>query len=276
MDFLFRMSDVKLFSLLICIGLSFSIIGVLVAKICIPHEVRMKDNAVIGNVASLIGLVYGVLVGITSLYLINNLSSTSDAVQREANSVANIYRVVPWLKEPMRGEIGGLVEAYLKQAIFVEWPKMKEGEDLGDRGDRIVDKIGTQLRSYPIVTPTDSLVMRDLMEEEKALYDSRQERIELSGSELSNELWMVILIGTVLAISINFLFGMNLWLHLVSVCAVGLMVSSMIFLLLTLDRPFQGEFVIEPDALQAVLTTVKTNAYEIPAVKTLEPIQKAS
>ena len=274
MDFLFRLTDVKLFSLLIAIGITFSITGVVLVKYLVPHEIRLKDNAVIGNVASLIGLVYGVLVGITSLYLINNLSSTSDAVQREANAVANIYRVVPWLQEPMRGELSVLVTDYLNQAIFVEWPKMKNGDELGETGNLIVDQIDKKLRSYPLVTQTDILVVRDLMDEEKALYDARQARIELSGSELSAELWVVILIGTFLAISVNFLFGMNIWLHLLSASAVGLMVSAMIFLLLTLDRPFQGEFVIDPDALNAVLTTVKTNAYQIPALTT--PPAKAS
>jgi hypothetical protein len=31
------------------------------------------------------------------------------------------------------------------------------------------------------------------------------------------------------------------------------MAASLLFLLVTLDRPFMGEFIVEPDALQAVL-----------------------
>jgi hypothetical protein len=273
MDFLFRFTDVQLFSFLICIGVVMAILGVLIVKFLVPHEIRMKDNAVIGNVASLIGLIYGVLVGITSLYLINNLSATSDAVQREANAVANLYRTSTFLNEPTRTQFEKLLTDYLNLTISTEWPKMKKGQEVGDNGDQLVDKLTVVLRSYPIATMQESLVIRDLMEEEKALYNAREDRIAQAGSELSSELWEVILIGTALAIGINFFFGMNIWLHLLCASAAALMASSMIFLLLTLDRPFQGEFVIEPDALNAVLTGVKKNYFDLPTDK--PPVEKA-
>jgi hypothetical protein len=57
-------------------------------------------------------------------------------------------------------------------------------------------------------------------------------------------------------IGINFLFGMNLYMHILTTSASALMASSIIFLLLTLDKPFQGEFVIEPDAFKALLTYI--------------------
>jgi hypothetical protein len=271
-DFLFKMTDVQLFCFLICSGIFAAIVGVVIIKLVIPHEVRLKDNGVIGSVSALIGLIYGVLMGITSLYLINNLSSTSDAVQREANAVANLYRTSAMLKEPVRTQFENLLQDYLTLAIKVEWPKMKNNEDIGIIGDKLVDKLSVVLRDYPINNLADSLVMTDLMAEEKSLYSAREQRISANSEQLSGELWVVIFIGSVLAIGINFLFGMNFWLHLISISAATLMASSMVFLLLTLDRPFQGEFVIDPDPLQAVLTAAQNNYYEIPPVTTAPAI----
>ena len=263
-DFLFQMSDAKLFSFLICTGIIAAVIGVIVVKLIVPHEVRLKDNGVIGSVAALIGLIYSVLMGITSLYLINNLSATSDAVQREANAVANLYRTSASLPEPIRSQFEGLLKDYLVLTIKTEWPRMKNNQEIGEAGDKLIDKLSVVLRAFPVTNLADSVVMTDLMGEEKSLYSAREERLAANSEQLSGELWVVIFIGTVLAIGINFLFGMNFWLHLISISAATLMASAMIFLLLTLDRPFQGEFIIDPDPLQAVLTAVQDNYFEIP------------
>jgi hypothetical protein len=276
MDFLFQMTDAKLFASLVFLGVALAVIGVLTVKILVPHEIRLKDNAVIGNVASLIGLIYGVLVGITALYLINNLSTASDAVQREANAVANLYRTSVLLKEPTRTQFEGQLTKYLNLSISKEWPQMKKNQDVGDQGDQLVDQLSVTLRGYQVVTPMDGIVIHDLMDEEKALYSAREERVSQSTEQLSVELWIVILIGTGLAIGINFLYGMNIWLHLLSASGAALMASSMIFLLLTLDRPFQGEFVIEPDALQTVLDAVKGNYFVIPTTPAAVVQQKSS
>lgn len=50
---------------------------------------------------------------------------------------------------------------------------------------------------------------------------------------------------------------MNLYMHIVTVAAAALMTSSMLFLLITLDRPFQGEFIIEPASLRTLLELIK-------------------
>ncbi|MES2217802.1 MAG: hypothetical protein V4501_05275 [Pseudomonadota bacterium] len=274
MDFLFHMTDAELFTVLVILGIAISIIGVLVVKVLVPHEVRFKDNAVIGTVSGLIGLIYGVLVGISALYLINNLASASDAVQREANAVANLYRTSTLLNEPVRTQLETQLINYLNLVITKEWPKMRKNQNVGDTGDQLVDQMSVTLRGYPLVTPMDSIVIKDIMEEEKALYSAREERIAQSTEQLSAELWVVILIGTILAIGINFLYGMNIWLHLLSASAAALMASSMIFLLLTLDRPFQGEFVIEPDALQTVLDAAKRNYFVLPTTPAIVAPQK--
>lgn len=259
MDFLFRLDDADLFLLVVSVLVGLGLIGVMITKFCIPHEIRVRDNAVIGNVGSLIGLIYGVLAGLTALYLINNLSATADAVQREADSVANMYRETLWLKNPTQDKIVADLKEYLHLVISVEWPLMENGEELDKKGEGIISRISDELRNYQATTPTEVMILQNLISEMKALYDAREERVSMNSSQLSIEIWEVILIGTALTIGINFLFGMNIYLHLIVVAAASIMASSMIFLLLTLDRPFQGEFVIQADSYREVLTNINKN-----------------
>ncbi len=258
-EFLFHLSDVALFFIISGTAIFISIVAIFLVRHVIPLRLRLQDNAVLGNVCNLVSLIYGVLAGLTALYLINNLSYTSDAVQREANSVANIYRDAAWLNEPTQSIMNTELKKYLNQTINVEWPLMKDGKDVPHDGDLIINNIADQLHAYSKIDPSELLIQRDMLEEIKSLYNARQARISMSNSELSAEIWEVILIGTFLTLGINFLFGMNFYLHIFTVISAALMAASMIFLLLTLDRPFQGEFVIEPDALKSVLVLMHEN-----------------
>lgn len=257
-DYVSSFSAMSLFALFCCSSVVFSIIAILIIKRFVSTELQYKDNPVIGNISSLIGIIYGVLAGLTALYLINNINYTDDSIQREANAVANLYRDSQWLPEPGRGEIANLIKVYLTEVINLEWPLMKSGKNINNTGNLTIDKIARQVYLSVNKAPSESLLAHDMLDEVKSLYNARQQRIHMSFVSLNPAIWIVILIGTILTIGINYLFGMNIYLHIITVSATALMASSMIFLLVTLDRPFQGEFLIEPDALEAILKSIKT------------------
>ncbi|MDR3477258.1 MAG: DUF4239 domain-containing protein [Gammaproteobacteria bacterium] len=268
LDYLLQMPDVYLFLLLSGTSIFVTIIVVFLIRRYIPLELRYKDNPVIGNMSALISIIYGVLVGLTALYLINNISYTGDAVQREANSVANIYRNSTLLKEPAKTRIQASIKKYLTEVINVEWPQMESGQKINKDGDKIIDSIGKELSYYSGINSTELLILHDMFESVRNLYDGRQQRIQMSYSELNPEIWEVILIGTILTIGINYLFGMNFYLHIVTVSAGALMAAAMLFLLLSLDRPFQGDFVIGPDSFKSLLDTVNQDIADTPTQMT--------
>jgi hypothetical protein len=252
-DYFYRIPDIKLFLLLAFVSIAISLVAIFVVRRLIPVNLRYTDNQVIGNTISLVSVLYGVLAGFAALYLINNNSYTADAVQREANSVANIFRDSRSLKEPARSAIQTDVRQYIDTVINIEWPLMRKGEKIDYQGDTIIDDLSDEINNYYAIGESESRLAKDLLDESKSLYNSRHQRIQMSYSSLDIEIWVVILIGTILTMSINYLFGMNFYLHMVTVVAAAVMTSSMIFLLITLDRPFQGEFIIEPTGLQSVL-----------------------
>lgn len=255
--YLFQMPNIRLFFLLSFISISFSIVCIILVRRYIPLTILYKDNPVIGNISALISIIYGVFVGLTALYLINNISATADAVQREADAVANIYRDAKWLTEPAHSDIHREILNYLDMIIDVEWPLMKSGEVPDHIGDDFINRMNNILMNYKPMNDRDTMIVDHLMNEIKTLYNAREQRLETSNAGLHSEMWLVILIGTVLTIMINYLFGMNVYLQIVTVSAVALMASSMIFLLVTLDRPYQGEFVIEPDSFKNLLLQIE-------------------
>ena len=255
-----QMSLVGTFLLISASTIGISILALFLVRRYIPLDFRYRDNPVIGNISSLIGIIYGVLVGITALYLINNISYVDQAVQLEANAVSDIYHDSNWLKEPAKTKIQTEIKNYLNLVINVEWPLMKIGEKIDDAGMRIISRISDALRAYGHPQGEDALIIPNVLQDIKTLYDQRSQRIHMSFSALSPEVWLVILIGTILTIGINYLFGMNFYFHLIVISAAALMASSMIFLLVTLDKPFQGEFVIESDTFKVILDRMEHDA----------------
>lgn len=259
LDFLYTLSDVTVFLILVAITIAISIISIVINKRLILYKLRYRDNATIGSISSLIGIIYGVLVGFIALYLITNNDHASDAAQREASAVANVYRDSQWIKGPVQGKIQDDLKAYLDKVINVEWPMMRLGKDVDNHGDFIIQDLSKVLQTYAPSSSSDTLIMQDLIGELKNLYNARHERISMSGGQLSPELWEVILVGTILIIAINYAFRVNFYLHIFAISAFSIMAASMLFLLVTLDRPFQGEFIVEPEALNAVLSFMLAN-----------------
>lgn len=259
-DAFFQMTDIAIFSLLGIITVVVSLTGVFLVKRFIPIQLRYENNAVIGVTCALISVIYAVLAGITALYLTNNNTYTIEAVQNEASAVANLYRNSSLLPEPTRGQIHHTLKEYLHEVINVEWPLMAYGKKINTDGDAIVDVVSQQLKMQHQPTTTELTVIQEMLDEMKIWYDARQKRISMSYAKLNPEIWVVIFIGTVLMLFINYLFGMNFYLHLYIVIATALIISSMVFLLITLDRPFQGEFGISAEPFQTLLAFVHTKA----------------
>lgn len=259
LDAIYHLSDLTIFLILNGSAILISIIAIYIVKFCLPLHLRYQDNQVIGTTAALISVIYGVLAGLTAVYLINNNNYTADAIQREANAVANIYRDSSWLGDPTKTTIKNDLKQYLNGVIHTEWELMETGSKLGGHGEIIINHIFNALKNYDIKTSTDSLIITDILTEIKSLYNARQQRIQMSYTQLDPAIWIVVIIGTVLTLCINYLFGMNFYLHLVMVVSAAMMTSSMVFLLIALDRPFQGEHIIEPDALHTVVKFINDN-----------------
>jgi hypothetical protein len=256
-DYLFQISDIALFTILCGTSLLFSIIAMFLVRRFVPLKLRYADNAVLGNISALLSIIYGVLAGLTALYLVTNIGNTMNSVQSEANGLANLYRESKWLQEPTQAKIQMEIKTYIKRVMNIEWPRMRRGLLISNDGDMDIEMISAELSHYNLATQRDNLIVKDMLEELKATYNARQERISASYSQLSPEIWIVILLGTMLTIILSYLFGMNFYLHILTVTGVTLMTFSMIFLLVTLDRPFQGQFVIESDVFQPVLSFIE-------------------
>lgn len=257
MNFIHDYPDLSLFSFFTLISVTVTVVAITLVKRFIPHDLRFRDNPVIGSIVSMICLMYGVLAGLIALYLINNIAYATNATQSEANAIASVFHTSQWLKDPVRKQVQNELSLYLQEIIDHEWPMMKEGKDPDRFGDNIIDKLFSKLHHYPTPTTIDALTLRDMINAIQTLYETRQDRIAASEDSLSMDVWVVILVGTILTILMSYLFAMNFYMHILTASATAIMCFTMVFLLISLDHPFQGDFVIEPNVYKPLLEHIK-------------------
>ena len=163
------------------------------------------------------------------------------------------------MKQPIQENVQKDLQTYINQVIHQEWPLTENHQPLSSAGDFLIKKIFNDLVQVSPVSSAETIIMQNILNEVKELHNARHDRINVSNNTLSPELWGVILLGTILIIAINFAFRVNFYLHLFSVAAFSIMAVSMLFLLVTLDRPFQGEFAVKPDSMRAALNLMKSS-----------------
>ncbi|HTM63237.1 MAG TPA: DUF4239 domain-containing protein [Gammaproteobacteria bacterium] len=264
MEYFYSISDRNIFLIMVLITTSFSIALITLNKYYIFYRLKYRDNTITASMASLIGIIYGVLAGVICLYLINNNDHATTAAMNEGTAAANIYRESKWLQNPARQQLQSELRQYIDRVITTEWPLMKAGKSPDITNVYIINEMSDTLKQFKITSQSDYLIVENLLREIKSLYDARQQRILMSENQLPADIWTVILIGTILLVVINYAFRVGFYLHLFSITVFSIMAASILFLLITLDRPFQGEFIIAPDALQAVLTIMKHDTGGVP------------
>ena len=146
--FLMQLHDLYLFLFLSILFTLVSLALTCIIRRVIPAHIRARDNAVMIGTSGLIGIIYGVLVGISALYLINNNSYTADAVQREANAVADVYRDSQWLAAPIKASLDAKLATYLDSVINKEWPLMQQGKHIDNENDHLIGSMVSEVIAH--------------------------------------------------------------------------------------------------------------------------------
>jgi hypothetical protein len=213
LDYLYQTNDLKLFVILGSILFTISLFSLLMIRWFFPLHLRYQENVVICCTSSLVIGIYGVLAGFATLYLINNNNAAADAVQRESSAVADLYRNSQGLNDTLRPAVQADIKNYVNQIIKIEWPQMNTGKIIADDGDMIINNMVKELTHDTATIPAETASLEAMLAVTTNVYDARHQRIQMSYSSLSNEIWVVIIIGTILTLCVSYLFGVNFPLH---------------------------------------------------------------
>lgn len=257
-NFIYSLPAILLYGMISLILIIFSVVAVCLVNRFYSYDARYLENQALSGITATIGIFYALLMSISVLYVLTNYGNAERVVQKEANFVADLYRDSNLLSDPFRTTLQTDIKNYLQEVIYKEWPILRTGKIPDNHAHLILNKITNEVKFYKATNSFENLTLRAIADEVKNIYDSSQERFRLIDSALGGDVWLTIILGTLLTLGINCFYGMEFRLHLVAIVAISLVIASMIYLNISIDRPFIGEFSVQPEPYITILNDMNS------------------
>jgi hypothetical protein len=245
------------------IGLSVlcALTGLYLSRRSISVAMLKKQHDVAGAIFSMIGVVYAVLMAFVVVVVWEQFEAAENIAEREANSIANIYRLSWGLPPNIGVQMRGDVESYVNVVLEREWPAM-EGRKAVPEAEQGLEQIWKTVMAYEPRAPKENAIYGELLPRLADLGNARRLRLLASRQCVPILMWILLIFGGIATVAFTYLFGVeNLKMQTVMVTVLTILVSLVMFLIFEINRPFSGDLKVGPDAfmqVKRVIDMVKT------------------
>lgn len=231
----------------------FALTGQMIVRRFLPRWFGDKDyNDIVGQFLSASGVFFGITLGLLSVGAWENYSSVDAAVTEEANVIGVLYRVVDNYPEPHRTVLTGQLRDYVRQEIDDSWPKQREGVT-PTAGNPRLTRFFAHLSHVEPANEAQKLLFQEAIRQFASMVESRRLRLASVSTQLPPIVWMVVIGGSALNLSLMWLFVVERKrLHDLLTAILASLLGLLVFLLAVMDFPFRGEFSVGPDAFELV------------------------
>lgn len=234
---------------------AFSWVGTIVARPLLRLFVKHRENVndLVGYVLSCFGVFYGLLLGLLAFGAYQNFRDVESVVASEASSLSALATDVSAYPDPERKNLVWLLRDYTRDLVKIAWPKQRRGI-VSREGDYTMDAFHERLLRFEPVTAGQEIMHAETLKQFNHYIEKRQLRSLAVSTAIPQVMWMVVLIGALMNITLVWLFDMKLASHLFLGGMLACFLGLMIFLIATMDHPFRGEFSISAAPFQEILT----------------------
>jgi hypothetical protein len=231
-------------------------IGIFVTRATVHSWVHREPRAndMVGLALSSFFVLFGLLLGLVAVATYQNFSSVSDTVDKEASSIAALYRDFGAYPQPIRGRLRDSLREYTRYTIEEGWPLQRRGIVPRGGTERIME-LSELLFAFDPSTTGQQIIDAEALREFNRVVELRRSRLANVTLGLPPVLWWVVAFGALLNIILIWLQDMEIHVHLVLGGVLASILALVIFLIAALDNPFRGEVSIGPDSFALVYRT---------------------
>lgn len=240
--------------LTVLVFLAFGVGGVAATRRWVPslHHVAESHNDVVGIYFGAITVFYGITLGLLMIGVWATFSETEEKVDREAGTLAALYRDVSSYPEPTRGHLQDDLRKYTRDVIDVAWSEQQKGV-VPKTNVTILDEVQRDLASFEPASEGQKILHSESYRQFNELVQRRRSRLLGVTAGLSGSLWALVLLGALINIAVTWCFHLrNIRMHLWMTALTSSLLGLMIFLLAAMDHPFRGKISVSSEAFQLV------------------------
>jgi len=195
---------------------------------------------------------YGLAVALIAVSVWQTYSDTSKIVSEEATALGALYRDVSSYPEPVRTQMQDKLRDYTQTTILEAWPLQRRGKVPSGGVDRM-NRFQSILIAFEPTTESQRLLHAETLRAYNEMIKARRLRLDAVGTGLPKVMWAVIVIGAFIGLSASFFFRVeDRRLHEIEVLLLAVFIGLVIFMILSLDRPFRGDLGIGPGPYQLI------------------------
>jgi hypothetical protein len=209
-------------------------------------------NDLVGYILSSHCAFFGLLLGLLAVAAYQNLIDVDRTVSREAGLLRSIYRSVTDYPEPVRAEVLPLIREYTRFVIEDAWPLQRRGIISGD-GVARMNAIQSKLFAFEPKTKAQEIVHGQTIAQFFQMAEVRRMRVQAVDAGVPYILWYVVSFGLLITVALVWMLDMRLVPHLLLGGLLAFFLSTVICLIVVMDKPLRGEVGISADAYKSVL-----------------------
>jgi hypothetical protein len=244
MDWIFRLPLAALFVLAVGGITATTLAGMVLvsplrARITSRFEKSSEQAAYFGTQ---IWLTFSLILSLVAVGSWTEYQAATDKVSREVATIEVLQRRAALYPEPTRTQLDGLVRDYARAVADEEWPEQRKGKHPSAAKKRFA-QLNLLLGDFEPTNLPDQMVHAETLRELTAASEARRARIHATANGLPLVVWMVVLVGTALAlVGATFFVSMDdKALHMTLVAIMAAFVGLVVFVTVALDHPFQGD-----------------------------------
>jgi len=259
MTWFHQLSSSELAAIVVVVTLAVSITGLALTA----HRVRetrlhetLDNGAIAGLLAALIGI-YAIAAGLTAVAVWGNTGDAAANVGREAAAINVLWHDLGGYPQPLRNETRRAVMDYTKFVIDQEWPLHRRGE-APSISIAEMERFQSNLFGFEPGTEGQKVLHGQTIAAYNKLLEARRLRLQsVEDTALPIELWVVVLLLGVIAISSCFLLRMESFaMHAIITILVAMPIALILYFIAVTDRPFQGGVAVSAEPYRAILEKI--------------------
>jgi hypothetical protein len=230
-----------------------AITSILVVR-CNTNAKHLKGHHdVSGFVFTNLGVLYSVLLGFTVVNVQQRYDQVSTTVKTEAAYLSELYRDAEAFSKKDVVAIQGSLKDYTESIIKDEWDVVSEGKP-HPKTTLMLNKVWRAYYDVDLVSHKEEILYAESIHQLNQLINTRLLRLFGGEESLSDEMWLLLIIGGVVIVVFISIFSFEaLWLHLVLASVLATSTAFLLFLIYSLDTSFTGAVKVLPVALEEVL-----------------------
>ena len=244
-----------------------AVLGLALVQRLVPTAIRQEQNDVAGFIYAVVGVIYAVLLALVVIATWEEFGRARVTVEAEANALAEIFWLAHRLPESEGTHLQELARSYAEEVVDEEWPLMEQGEaplmtqtQGTPAGWTLIDDIRASLQEVEPTTLAGQELYAEGLDPVQRLADARRMRLVMAEESLPAVLWVVLIVGGIVAVGFAYLFGLqNTWAHALMVGSLAGVIALVLFTIAAMDHPFSGAARVGPEAFELVLKRFETS-----------------